>query len=322
MKRILVTLVISLFWVATATLAQVSSASLTGLVTDQTGAAVPNVTVTLTLKSTNTERGVMTDQMGYYTFPSVPIGDYLITADLSGFNRTAREFNLQTGQRARVDLTMEVGTEKTSVNIEAIAPQLSTQDASVGAVIDNNFVTQFPLLLRGWDDLTILVAGVQGLRQTDQAGAANSSRAGQFNVHGVRSLQNNFLLDGLDNNSISENVQELSTQVVRPSIDAIQEFKITTNPYSAELGRQPGSAISFFTNRNGLIKPQNIQNQYGGNLGGRIIRNKLFFFTDWEGTRIQRQLSRIATAPLANERVGDFTTAGSGAAKITYPIIY
>jgi hypothetical protein len=118
----------------------------------------------------------------------------------------------------------------------------------VGAVIDNNFVTQFPLLLRGWDDLTILVAGVQGLRQTDQAGAANSSRAGQFNVHGVRSLQNNFLLDGLDNNSISENVQELSTQVVRPSIDAIQEFKITTNPYSAELGRQPGSAISVTTN--------------------------------------------------------------------------
>jgi hypothetical protein len=118
---------------------------------------------------------------------------------------------------------MTVGSEKTSVTVEAIAPQLSTQDATVGAVIDNNFITQFPLLLRGWDDLTILVAGVQGLRQTDQAGAANSSRAGQFNVHGVRSLQNNFLLDGLDNNSISENVQELSTQVVRPSVDAIQE---------------------------------------------------------------------------------------------------
>jgi hypothetical protein len=81
-------------------------------------------------------------------------------------------------------------------------------------------------------------------------------------------------------------------------------------------------ATDFFTNRNGLTKPQNIQNQYGGKPGGRIIRNKPFFFTDWEGTRIQRQLSRIATAPLANERVGDFTTAGSGAANITYPVIY
>src|SRR5437016_727288 len=136
MKRILVALVIFLFPVTTAAIAQVSNASLTGLVTDQSGAAVPNVTVTITIKSTNTERKVTTDQTGYYTFPSVPIGDYLITADLTGFNRTAREFNLQTGQRARVDLTIEVGTEKTSVNVEAVVPQLSTQDASVGAVID------------------------------------------------------------------------------------------------------------------------------------------------------------------------------------------
>jgi hypothetical protein len=349
MKRILVSLVIFLFPATTVTLAQVSTASLTGLVTDPSGAAMPGVTVTLTFEATNIVNSTTTDQTGYYTFPSVAVGEYQITADITGFNRTAREFKLDTGQRARVDLPMTVGSEKTSVTVEAIAPQLSTQDATVGAVIDNNFITQFPLLLRGWDDLTILVAGVQGLRQTDQAGAANSSRAGQFNVHGVRSLQNNFLLDGLDNNSISENVQELSTQVVRPSVDAIQEFKIETNPYSAELGRQPGSAISvttkggtnkfhgviyeylrnrvfdatdFFTNRNGLIKPQNIQNQYGGNIGGPVIKNKLFFFSDWEGTRIQRQLSRIATAPLANERAGIFTTAASGAAKITYPVIF
>src|SRR6266404_6335622 len=102
MKRILLSLGISLFLVTTVTLAQVSSASLTGLVTDQSGAVVPNVTVTLTLKSTNAALGVMTDQTGYYTFPGVPIGDYLISTDLSGFSRTAREFNLQTGQRARV----------------------------------------------------------------------------------------------------------------------------------------------------------------------------------------------------------------------------
>src|SRR5438045_9161636 len=100
MKRILVTLVISLFLVATATLAQVSTASLTGLVTDQSGAAVPNVTVTVTLKSTNTERSAMTDQMGYYTFPNVPIRHYIITADLSGFNRTAPELNFHTDPRA------------------------------------------------------------------------------------------------------------------------------------------------------------------------------------------------------------------------------
>lgn len=346
MKKFLLSLIFSLFLVTGVTFAQINTASLTGLVTDPSGAPVPNVTVTLTLKATNAERSITTNQTGYYAFPSVPIGDYVITADLTGFSRTAREFTLQTGQKASVDLSLEVGTQETTVNVEAIAPQLSTQDASVGAVVDNNYVNRFPLLLRGWDDLTKLVAGVQASAQTDQSGV---SRAGQFNVHGVRSLQNNFTLDGLDNNSISENVQEMSTQAVRPSVDAIQEFKVTTNPYSAELGRQPGAAISvttkggtnqfhgtvyeflrnryfdatdFYTNRNGLVKAQNIQNQYGANLGGPILKNKFFFFVDWEGTRVKRQLSRISTAPLANERIGDFTTAGSGAARITYPTIY
>src|ERR1700730_6323132 len=107
MKRLLLLSWISLFLIPIATLAQVSTASLTGLVTDQSGAVVPNVKMTLTLKATNTEHSTTTDQTGYYSFPSVPIGDYLITADISGFRRTAREFTLQTAQRARVDLIME-----------------------------------------------------------------------------------------------------------------------------------------------------------------------------------------------------------------------
>ncbi|MCU1276168.1 MAG: Oar protein, partial [Bryobacterales bacterium] len=199
--------------------------------------------------------------------------------------------------------------------------------------------------MRSWDDLVNLVAGVQGNRYTEQSGATSAGRTGGFNVHGVRSLQNNFILDGVDNNSISENVQELSTQVVRPSVDTIQEFKITTNPYSAEYGRSPGAAISvttkggtnqyhglayeylrnrvldandFFTNRNGLAKPQNVQNQFGGNLGGPIIKDKLFWFFDYEGTRIRRGVSRITTVPLPNERIGDF----SAATGIKYPVIY
>ena len=92
-----------------------------------------------------------------------------------------------------------------------------------------------------------LVAGVQGQRYTDQGGSTSNGRTGGFNVHGVRSLQNNFILDGIDNNSISENVQELTTQVIRPPVDTIQEFKIITNPYSAEYGRNPGAAISVVT---------------------------------------------------------------------------
>src|ERR1700719_2311450 len=125
MKRILLLFVLALFPVTPVIFAQVSTASLTGLVTDPSGAAMPGVIVTLTLKATNTVNSVTTDQTGYYTFPTVPVGDYLITSDLTGFNRTAREFTLETGQRARVDLPMTVGSEKTSVTVQGNAPAVS-----------------------------------------------------------------------------------------------------------------------------------------------------------------------------------------------------
>src|SRR5262249_26531500 len=196
---------------------------------------------------------------------------------------------------------------------------------SLGSVVDGNYVSRFPLLLRSWDDLLAVVPGVQGNRFTTQGGGTSFGRTGGVSVHGVHSLQNNFLLDGIDNNSISENVQELTTQVVRASIDTIQEFKVTTNPYAAEYGRSPSAAISvthkggsneihgvayeylrnrvldandFFSNRSGLAKPQNVQNQFGGNLGGPIIKNKLFAFFDYEGTRIRKGVSRVTTVPL------------------------
>src|SRR5207249_1893767 len=153
-------------------------------------------------------------------------------------------------------------------------------------------------------------------------------RTGAVNVHGVRSLQNNFVLDGVDNNSFSENVQELTTQIVRPSVDAIQEFKIATNPYSAENGRSPGSLVTvttksganafhglayeylrnkvfdandFFTNRVGRPRQKHVQNQYGGQIGGPVVKNKAFFFFNYEGTRIRRAVSiRQTCLPLRN----------------------
>ncbi len=329
------------FALAAAAAAQINTASLTGQVKDPSDAAISGAVVTAKNQTTNLERSTRSDVSGYYSFPSLPVGIYQVRVEVKGFERSVRELTLETAQRGRADFTMAVGSVESAISVEAVAPQLSPQDAALSSVVDNNYVSQFPLLLRSWDDLMSLVAGVQGNRYTEQGGGTSFGRTGGFNVHGVRSLQNNFILDGIDNNSISENVQELTTQVVRPSVDSIQEFRIITNPYAAEYGRSPGAAISvttkggtnqyhgllyeylrnrrldaadFFSNRNNLGKPQNVQNQFGGNVGGPLKKDKLFAFFDYEGTRIRRGVSRITTTPLANERAGNF---GAG-----YPAIY
>lgn len=330
--------------------AQISSASLTGLITDPSNAAVAGAKVTVRSQATNLERSTQTDSTGYYFFASLPVGSFELTAEKTGFGSLQQTVKLETAQKGRADFKLSVSAVQTAVTVDAVAPQLSQQDASVGSVVDNTYVSQFPLLLRSWDDLLNVAAGVQLSRYTEQGGATSAGRTGGFNVHGVRSLQNNFILDGADNNSISENVQELTTQVVRPSVDTIQEFKILTNPYSAEYGRSPGAAVivttkggtnqfhgvayeylrnrvldanDFFSNRSGLAKPENVQNQFGGNLGGPIKKDRLFAFFDYEGTRVRRGASRITTVPLANERIGDFSPAAAAAAGIaSYPVIY
>jgi hypothetical protein len=323
---------------------QVAASSLTGLVTDPSQAVVAGAKVTLRSKATNAERTTAAGGNGFYVFPAIAAGEYEVTVEQQGFRRATAAVRIDTAEKARLDFSLLVGEVETTIEVEGTAARMSTQDASVGSVMDNSYVSQMPLLLRSWDDLLNLAAGVQGYRYTDQGGGTSFGRTGGFNVHGVRSLQNNFTLDGLDNNTVSTNVQELTTQVVRPSVDTIQEFKLITNPYSSEYGRSPGAAIvvttkggtnkfhggayeylrnrvldanDFFSNRSGLSKPQNVQNQFGGNLSGPLVRNKLFFFFDYEGTRIRRAASRITTTPLANERAGVFSAAG-----INYPVIY
>ena len=325
------------------TFAQVNNASVTGLVTDTAGAVVPNASVTLKNKATNVETTATTDSSGYYTFASVPLGAYTVTVERQGFKRVVlEEVKLEVGQKARVDAALEVGAVTETVTVTS-ATLLTTQEATTGGVIENRMVEQLPLSGRNWDDLIGLVPGVQADRYTEEGGSTSGGRTGGANVHGVRSLQNNFVLDGVDNNSISENVQELTTQVARPSVDSIQEFKVSTNPYSAENGRSPGALISvttksgsnvfhgtlyefhrnrifdannFFNNRAGARKPQNIQNQFGGNIGGPVVHDQAFFFFNYEGTRIRKGVTRLGNVPLANEIRGDFSTAAAIANRI------
>lgn len=330
---------------------QGTDATLTGVVTDPSHAAISNAKVTAKNKSTNWTQEVTTDSSGSFSFLSMPIGQYSITVELNGFNTATAEVILETAQKGRQDFELQVGQTTQTITVESSTQNLSTQDASLGAVINNNIVSDTPLYLRNWDDLLRLVPGVQSNRYTDQSGATSAGRTGAFNVHGVHSLQNDFILDGIDNNTFSENVQELSTQASRPSVDTIQEFKVITNPYSAEYGRSPGAAVvvttkggtnqihgvlyeylrnnffdanDFFSNRSGLDKPKNNQNQFGGSVGAPIVHDKLFAFFNYEGTRISRGVSRLSTVPRDNERIGDFSPAAAAANGFStpYPTIF
>jgi outer membrane receptor protein involved in Fe transport len=315
--------------------AQVDRATLSGLVKDSDGAVLPGATVVVTSQATGQQSNQVTTPSGTYQVGNLIPGKYRVDVELNGFKKSSQIVTVEVSQRARLDVVLELGSFNETVTVAETASLLSS-DATLGAVIPQTQVANLPLSIRNWDDLLALVPGVQGDRYTEQGGGTSFGRTGGINVHGARALQNNFLLDGVDNNSISENVQELTTQVSRPSVDAIQEFKVVTSPYSAEYGRSPGAAVSvstksgtnafhgttyeyfrndsfdsidYFSQRANAAKAPNNQNQFGVNLGGPIVSNKAFFFSDYEGTRITRGVTRLTRVPTADDRAGIFTTS-------------
>jgi Carboxypeptidase regulatory-like domain/TonB dependent receptor/TonB-dependent Receptor Plug Domain len=339
MKRILHGIVLAtavLFMNTVGAWAQVDRATISGIVKDSSGGIIPGATVVATNLATGVGSQQQTTETGSYQIVNLIPGRYRIEVELSGFKKNSQVVTLEVGQRARIDVELEVGSLAETVTVAETAQLLNANDATLGAVIPQTQVANLPLAIRNWDDLLALVPGVQGDRYTEQGGGTSFGRTGGINVHGARALQNNFLLDGVDNNSISENVQELTTQVSRPSVDAIQEFKVVTSPYSAEYGRSPGAAVSvstksgtngfhgtayeyfrndamdsidYFSKKANAAKAPNKQNQYGGNLGGPVVHDRAFFFADLEGTRINRGVTRITRVPTANDRAGIFATA-------------
>ena len=335
LRALLIVCVVGLMPSASAR-AQVDRAIVSGIVKDSNGGVLPGATVTATNLATDVESRQQTNATGDYQIVNLIPGRYRVDAELSGFKKSSQVVTLEVGQRARLDIELAIGSFSEVVSVAETTQLLNTTDATVGAVIPQSQVANLPLAIRNWDDLLALVPGVQGDRYTEQGGGTSFGRTGGINVHGARALQNNFLLDGVDNNSISENVQELTTQVSRPSVDAIQEFKVVTSPYSAEYGRSPGAAVSvstksgtndfrgtgyeyfrndsfdsndFFSIRAGAAKPPNKQNQFGGNLGGPIVTGKAFFFGDYEGTRITRGVTRLTRVPTVNDRAGIFASS-------------
>ncbi len=207
--------------------AQVDTASVTGQVIDPQGAVVAGARVVVTNQGTSIAVETTTNGEGYYTLINLKPSLYKIEITQSGFKTDSRkDVELNVGQKARLDFQLSVGETTAVVDVTTEnQTQLQREDASLGNVVDNRRVTTLPLPQRSWDDLLTQVAGTQGDPYTEQSGGTASGRTGSVNIHGIRSLYNNFILDGQDNNSISTNVQEFSTQVSRPSIDSLGEFK-------------------------------------------------------------------------------------------------
>jgi len=330
--------------------AQVNTGNLSGVVTDPTGAVVRNATITVTSGSTGYTRIVQSGTDGAYIFPDLPIGGYMVTVSATGFSTLKETATINVGAHLRRDFHVKVGEASDTVEVVGPGSGLSRDDASISTVITSDIIASTPLFLRNWDDLLRTVPGVQINRYTNQSGATSAGRTGDFNVNGVHTLQNNFILDGIDNNTFSENVQELSTEAAHPSVDVIAEFNVITNPYSAEYGRAPGAVVSvntrsgankfhgtvyefvrnqyfdafdYFSKQSQAKKAEDNQNQFGGSIGGPIVRNHLFFFFNYEATRVKQGVSRISTVPLDNERIGDFSTAAAAVDGIApYPTVY
>ena len=296
--------------------AQVDTGSIVGTVKDQSGAVIPGAKVGLKNEGTDLVVTATTGPDGGYTFSPVKIGTYEVSAEAAGFSRAVQShISLSIDQHLVVDLSLTPGVVTQTVEVTAAPPALQTQDASVGQVVTSRSVNDLPLNGRNFTFLAQVVAGVN----TPQADTRGNAANGAFSANGLRPSQNNYLLDGIDNNSDNVDFLNGTNFVVLPPPDALSEFKVQTSDFSAQYGRAGGAilnatiksgtnqlhgnlwefvrndkfdAADFFEDEGGIQKGEYRQNQFGGTIGGPVViphvydgKNKLFFFADYEGLR-------------------------------------
>jgi hypothetical protein len=314
------------------TWAQFETAEVLGTVRDNSGAIIPKATITLTNEETGIEAKTFSDDSGQYNFFNVRVGRYTLAAEQTGFTKfTTKGIAVNVNARQRVDVDMQVGAVGQVVNVEGAAAVLETDSSEKGQVIHTQQIVGLPLNGRNFSDLALLATNVH--RSPLAAGLQSTPREGAFNANGMRSTYNNFLLDGLDNNAYSTSNQGFSNQVAQPSPDAIAEFKVITSNFSAEYGRVGGAVVNSvmrsgtnafhgtaydflrntYLNAVGYVfgqrpstftKPTLQRNQFGGTIGGPFIKNRLFFFTDYEGYRSLQRSLNYASLPTLADRAG------------------
>jgi len=316
---------------ATSSFAQIDAGAILGTVSDSSGGRVSGATVTLTNEGTNASVSTTTGDDGGYKFTPVKIGTYKVTVTIQGFQTTTQHgLTVNVGENLVADFSLKPGSVSETVEVTTTAPVLQSQDASVGQVIDSKNVNDLPLNGRNFTFLAQLAAGVN----TPQADTRGNAATGAFAANGNRPAQNNYLLDGIDNNSDTVDFLNGTNFVVLPPVDAVAEFKVQTSGFSAEYGRSGAAVLNatiksgtnefhgavweflrndkfdaadWFENAQGIKKGAYRQNQFGVSGGGPILKNKIFFFGDYEGLRRRQGTVLTGTVPTLAERNSGFT---------------
>jgi hypothetical protein len=316
--------------------AQTGAASITGLLTDQSGAPAPGATVTATNQATSVDYTAVSNSAGNYTITSVPVGTYVVKASLSGFKTaTTKPFELEAKQIARLDFKFEVGALEEAIQVTAESPIMQTETVTVGEVISGTTVEALPLNGRNTGQLSLLLPGTVTVNPRSFTEIRNFGGGRPF-VNGNREQTNNYMIDGVDMNESIDNLV-----AYQPSPDALAQISVETNNYAADVGNVAGAVISnvlksgsnkfrgnvfeFYrdssldantweNNRSGAARPERTQHIFGATLGGPIVKGKLFFFANYQGTRHNRPgFETLSVAP-ASWRAGDFSS-------VTTPII-
>jgi hypothetical protein len=311
--------------------AQVDTGSITGTVTDPSGAVVSGAKVTLTNEGTGAALSTNSGADGSYSFSPVRIGSYTIEASSQNFKKEVQtHVVVDVSARVLANFRLQPGAVSETIEVTTTAPVLQAEDASVGQVVDRRSVNDLPLNGRNFTFLAQLAAGVN----TPQSDTRGNAGSGAFAANGNRPAQNNYMLDGIDNNSDTVDFLNGTNFVVLPPVDAIQEFKVQTSDFSAEFGRSGAAVLNatiksgtnqfhgdvweffrndkfdapdYFEDAGNIPKGELRQNQFGFSIGGPIIKNKVFFFGDYEGFRRVQGTILTGSVPTLLESSSGYT---------------
>jgi hypothetical protein len=334
-------LAVSLSFVSCVAYAQFDVGSLVGTIHDQSRAAVPNASITVTNTATNIESSATSNNNGDYEVPSLRAGVYTISAKAPNYaEAVAQNITISVGSRQRIDLELKVGQAQTSVEVTDVALELETDSSQRGQTITQYQTEALPLVSRNYSDLLALVTGSRQAPTAATTSSINSLvRQGAYNINGQRSMFNNFLLDGMDNNAYGESNQGFDNQIIAIPPDSVAQWNVVTNNENAEYGRSSGATINVASasgtnrfhgtlyefirntdlNAAGYFKPTVVgntgnvvpfqkptfnRNQFGVNFGGPIRKDKLFYFVDYEGFRQTLKPLTVLTLPTQNELNG------------------